>query len=125
MKLFVEILALLLLGVIVVMYMRSSVRRTWDLMSWRNLFLLGFIHFYCLSAYFTASETSLPEYLNLSVGGWASLAITMVLFLALFMAAARYGIRHPKLTRLIPKFELPVTAPALVTCTLALSVLGL
>src|SRR5258707_12125431 len=102
MQIVVEILSIVLLIVILAMYVRSSVSRTWDLMSWRNLFLLGFIHFYCLSAYFTASGTTLPEFLKLTVGGWAKLALTMVLFLLVFIPTARLGMRHPGLPRFRP-----------------------
>lgn len=110
---------LLLLGVLAV-YARNILFRTWDLLSWRNLFLLGFVHFYLLGAYFTAGGTTLPEFARLSTGGWAYLAISMVLFLLLFLLAAAWAIRRPLLTRLVPRIELPVTAPAVVVCSLLL-----
>jgi hypothetical protein len=125
MQILVEFLSILLLVAIVAIYIRSSMRRTWDLLSWRNLFLLGFIHFYCLSAYFTASGDTLPEYLKLTLGGWAKLAITMASFLLVFVPFATLGLRRPALTKLLPKVELPITSPALITSTLVLSVLAI
>lgn len=125
MELIVAILSIVLLLTIIGLYIRGAVARTWDLLSWRNLFLLGFIHFYCLSAYFTATGTTLPEYLSLTQGGWAKLAVMMVLFLAVFLGAASYALRRPNLARVLPKVEVPVTAPALVVSIVALSLGGL
>lgn len=125
MEYFVQILSLLLLAVIVTVCIRTTLNRSWDLMSWRNLFLLGFIHFYCLSAYFTASGETLPEFLRLTLGGWTKLALMMTMFIALFFWSSNLAVRRPQWTRIIPRFELPVTAPGLITCISILSFLAL
>ena len=125
MEQFVAYLSLALVALILGIYVRNIINRTWDLFSWRNLFLLGFMHFYCFSAYYMATGETLPEFLGLTTGGWAKLAAMMVLFLIIFLGCSSFAMRRRSWTRIVPKIELPVTAPALVASTLVLSILGL
>lgn len=122
---FVTFISIALLLLILGIFARNIRSRTWDILSWRNLFLLGFLHFYCLSAYFTATGTTLPNFIRLAEGAWGKLAAGMVLFIAVFLPAANWGMRSRRLTSLIPKLQVPVTSPAIVTCVLVLSGLAL
>lgn len=115
-------LTVLILGV----FAFGMFRRSWDLVSWRNLFLLGYIHFYCLGAYFTSTGASGPAaFIRFPTGGWGTLIVCLVLFLALFLMSARFAIRRPFLGRWIPDLQIPVTGPAIVTCALTLSAAAL
>jgi MFS family permease len=104
---------------------RNIVTRRWDILSWRNLFILGFMHFYCLGAYFTATGKTLPDFLRSAGNAWGALAFTMVLFVAVFMGTSWMGFRCSRLGRLVPALHIPVTSPAIVTSTLVLSGLAL
>jgi hypothetical protein len=111
--------------VIVVILARNALRRNWDLLSWRNLLLVGYAHFVLLSGYFTVSEGHGPISQG-AVTDWAMAlyAVLAVVFLIVFLAfsalARRVGVFH----RLIPRLELPVTTPAILCSIVTLLTFG-
>jgi putative Mn2+ efflux pump MntP len=115
----------ILLAVILGVFARNNWRRTYDLISWRNLFLGGFIHFYVLGTLFTATGTTLPEFVRLTVGAWTKLGLMLVLFLGVYFAAASFAYKRDKFTKIVPHIELPVTAPAITTAAVVLSCLAI
>jgi hypothetical protein len=114
MELFIRFYSLALILVLLGVLARNTLKRNWDLMSWRNLFLLGFIHFYLLGAYLVASGglSDAQPVTRVVSGSWGPLAAAITLFLPLFLLAAAWGSRRAHLAALLPKVELPVTTPA-------------
>lgn len=118
---FVGYSALALLVLILGIYLRNMFARTWDLLSWRNLFLLGYIHFYCLGTYHTSTGETGPAFMRTPDTGWEHLGLTLFLFFGIFMLCATFAFRRPKLGAWLPKLDLPVTAPGVVTCAVVLA----
>jgi hypothetical protein len=114
MESFIPYYSVILIAITLAVLARDSIRRTWDLFSWRTVFLLGLIHFYFIGAYFTAGgKTRGAGLAAINPDTWLPLAFAMALFLGLFLAAAWAGFRSPRLTALVPSLALPLTAPAL------------
>ncbi len=115
------VLMLVILGIIV----RDLFARTCDVLSWRNLFLVGYLHFVCLSGYFTVSAGMGAIRRDAITEHSAMLyAASAVLYFVTFMFAARWARGKMWLTRAFPRVELPVTAPGLIASTAALLALG-
>jgi len=106
-------LCLIMTGLVGVVFLRNVFRRSWDTLSWRNLFLLGMVHFYFLSAYFTASGVYTATYHHGSDEAFFLLALLMPVFFVIFMLSARLAFDRPILTRVIPQVRMPVTTPSL------------
>lgn len=99
--------------VVGIIFLRNIFRRSWDVLSWRNLFLLGLVHFYFLSAYFSASGEYTATLHHGSDEAFFTLSMLMPMFLVLFIAAAHFGFSRSWLTKAIPQARLAVTTPAL------------
>ena len=93
---------------------RSLLARSWDLLSWRNLFLVGYLHFVVLSGYFTVvsgigalRKSAVTPY---AIGLYAVLSIV---FLLVFLGTCGWAVRRPNLARIFPRLELPITSPSI------------
>lgn len=115
-----------LLLVIAGILARNLVKRNWDVLSWRNLFLVGYAHFVLLSGYFTVGQgrgaiqrgaaTTYALFLY---------AVLTPLFLFLFLGAATLTRRKGWFQRLIPRLEVPVTTPAILISIIVLMILSI
>jgi len=99
--------------------------RRWDVLSLRNFFLLGYMHFMCLGAVFLVrgirdGTFRLDSGYLPSDTGMLLLALLGPLFLIVFLAGSAAGFRWRFGTKLLPKMELGVNTP-----TLAFGIVGL
>lgn len=106
-------LCLFMIAVVGVVFLRNIFKRSWDTLSWRNLFLLGMVQFYFLSAYFTASGVYTATFHHGTEEAFFTLSLLMPVFFVLFMLSARIAFNRPVLTKLIPQVRMPVTTPSL------------
>jgi hypothetical protein len=100
---------------------RNLLKRNYDLLSWRNLFLVGFFHFVLLSGYFTASsgEGAIARG-SVTSSAMGLYTLALLLFFWTFMFAARFGYRRSWPGKLLPRLELPVTSPAILASVVVL-----
>jgi hypothetical protein len=99
-----------------------------DLLSWRNLFLVGYFHFVALSGFFMAGSA------RGAVRRGAITPTTMLLygiavpvFLGVFLIASRWGYRRGLLRKLVPTVDLAPSTPGLlggIGALLGFSLLG-
>src|SRR5262245_32493136 len=124
---FIRFYSLALIVVTLGVFVRNAFKRNWDLMSWRNLFLLGFIHFYPLGAYLLATGglISGQPVTRVASEAWGRLAVAMALFLPVFLLAAAIGNRRGAWAALIPRLQLPVTTPAILGSVAVLGIAAL
>lgn len=99
--------------------------RRYDLLSWRNILLLGFMHFFGIGSYFTALYPAGTEFYAAGPGAIAAMSMALPAFLLVFMLACRFGARWRGLRRLLPPLELPITAPGLLISIVVLTTAGL
>lgn len=95
---------------------RAVFRRTSDVLSIRNLFLLGFMFFYGTAGLFFALGGFTSENYTAQGAGPLILAGSQLLFLGIFLLFDHYGRRWHAPTKLLPKVELTPSTPALLTC---------
>ncbi len=117
-----------LLGLIILaMFARNILRKNWDLLSWRNLFLLGFLHFYVLGAYFAAQGDVHTEgdVIPVTTRPWFTLVAGMTLFFFPFMISTAVGIRQAKLASRLPRLQIPLTGPAVIGSVIGLNIVAL
>ncbi|HBS30082.1 MAG TPA: hypothetical protein DEB06_11695 [Phycisphaerales bacterium] len=117
--------SIVLIILVVGMWLRNIFARSWDTLSWRNLFLLGMIQFYFLSAYFSASGEYTATLHHGSDEAFFLLALLMPVFVLLFVGAAHLGFRWTWAARLIPKAQMAITTPALLAVAGAMMSLAL
>ncbi len=100
--------------------------RRYELLSWRNLFLLGFFHFCCLGAYFTATADTMHSgrYTETEASHGILAALTLIFFVV-FMIFSRVGYKMNWLQKYVPSVEIPVTMPAILISTGSLLAVGL
>jgi hypothetical protein len=110
---------------VVAILARNALRRNWDVLSWRNLFLVGYAHFVFLSGYFTAShgrgvirQGAVTDYTM------ALYAVLAPLFFVLFLGCAALARNKGLFQRMIPRLELPVTTPAILVSIVVLLTLA-
>jgi|GEM_PF-943657 len=86
-------------------------RRQWDLMSFNTLLLVGFIQFFSLPILlFSMSDvTQLITYFIASDADWNMLALMMLLYVAVALAAYRFGRRFEFGRKYLPQVNLPVS----------------
>lgn len=93
----------------------NILRQRWDLLSWRNVFLLGMAHFYYLGGFFSAENIVVMTDFHIgSPQAFDLLAWLMLLFTGLYMASASWAMNRPGLTRVLPRVEIPRTTPGVV-----------
>ncbi|MBL8758148.1 MAG: hypothetical protein JNK35_06950 [Phycisphaerae bacterium] len=115
------VLSLLLTALIVGLLFWQFWSRGEPLLSWRNFFLLGFMQFYTVAvAHWSSTQAPSPVYTpRLTMLG--PLALSMVVFLALFLFSWRWGFNWNWPAKIIPRARLPVTTSAMLVCTVAVA----
>ncbi len=101
------ILTIFLLGLLAY----KILRRQWDLLSFNTLLLVGFIQFFSLPVLlFSLTDVSqLITYFNPAESDWNMLALMMLLYVGVTLAAYRFGRRFEYGQKWLPKADLPVT----------------
>jgi hypothetical protein len=121
MSIFVAAMCILVMLLIGVLLWRDLVYRRRDLLSWRNLFLVGYLHFVALSGYFMAGSA------KGAVRRGAITPTTMLLygiavpvFLFVFLLASRWAYRRGWFRKLVPTVGLAASTPGLFAAIAAL-----
>jgi hypothetical protein len=125
-EVFLSSVGALVIVTFLAMFAWDIVTRRWDALSWRNLFLLGFAHFFGLGCWFMGRGYSAPG-VPVRGEGFMSLALGTALFMALFLVTCWIFFPRRWITKPLPKVELPITGPALigaVVLLLTISFLG-
>jgi len=97
--------------------------RRYDVLSWRNIFLLGFMHFFGIGSYYTAIY-GVGMYAAGSKG-FTTLILALPSFALVFLIGAKLGARWKALERVMPTVELPITSPGLLISIVVLTSVGL
>ncbi len=86
-------------------------RRQWDLLSFNTLLTVGFVQFFSLPVmlFSVTDVTQLITYFIASDSDWNMLAVMMLLYVAVAMAAYRFGRRFEWGQKYLPKADLPVS----------------
>lgn len=92
----------------------GALQRRTDLLSFRNIFLLGFCYFYGLATFFVAFLDQSGFIYQPSGAGYMPLAICTPLFAALFLLADGWGHRWNAAQKIVPKLAIPPTTPSIV-----------
>lgn len=107
------------------LFLSNLYRRGWDVVSLRNCFLVGYVHFMCLGAVFLVRGIGDGTF-RLDSGylpsdrGMLLLAILGPLFLLVFLSSSAVGFRWSSATRVLPKVDAGVNVPVLVCGILGL-----
>jgi len=120
-----SISAMLCTLVIAGIFAHDLLIRRQHIMSVRNVFLLGFVHFQCISAYLFANATYWDSRYTPNDQAMLMLSIALPVFLVIFMCANRIGLAAHWLTNAIPRLELPSTTPAVLVSAAALGAAAL
>lgn len=91
-----------------------------DAMSIRNLFLLGFAHFYCIGGYFTVTVGFHTARDAGTESAFIKLMFLTPIFLTVFLGSFSLVYRKGWLQRFVPSIPMPVTSPALILSILVL-----
>lgn len=95
------------------------VARRHDALSWKHLFLIGFVVFFGTGGFFTVVSNVGSELWVASDRAMAILAGGIVLFLAVFFGFLRVGLRARWVDKVVPRLDLPRTTPAVLICNVA------
>ncbi|MFN0011017.1 MAG: hypothetical protein ACKVS8_05160 [Phycisphaerales bacterium] len=95
--------------------------RGYPLVSWRNIFLLGFVQFYALTVFLAAPMEFPSEFYHPTGEGYARLLVAMPLFLVVFMLCAKWAMTWEWPNRVVPQVRLPVTTGGVATAALVLA----
>lgn len=108
------VVCIAMIGVIGLILMRDLFTRKGDVLCWRNLFLVGYIHFVCLSGFFVAyADVGALRRGAITDSSVTLYTVSIVAFLAIFLGACAWARSKPWMARVFPKVELPVTSPSL------------
>lgn len=116
---------LIILSVLVVLgilgiYVYDLKTKKYDVLSMRNIFLLGFAHFFGVGTYFTVVTGVGSEGYVAGDKGIARLFVTTIVFVGTFAVAQRIGQRWTGLRRVVPRVEFPITKLGINIAILAL-----
>jgi hypothetical protein len=115
-----------LILLVLAVFARNLFRRTYDVLSWRNLFLVGFLHFVLLSGYFTASSGYGVLRQSATTGTtMMQYSLCAILALAVFMSVATWAYRRGFAARLVPSVRLAPTTPGVLAAIAVLLAVSL
>ncbi|TVQ63404.1 MAG: hypothetical protein EA378_02105 [Phycisphaerales bacterium] len=92
-----------------------------EVLGWRNVFLLGYLHFVALGGYFAATTNEEVNNYVPSEHAAGVLAVAQPLFLLVYLLFDMVGRRTGSLERLVPRLNMTVTAPAIVITSVLLT----
>lgn len=114
-----------LTSIVLILYLAYDILvRRRPLLSYRNLFLVGFIFFYGTSTVLMIALDLTGIYAP-SGAGYGPLAALIPVFAIAFLLADRYGGKWTWLGKLIPKVQYPATTPGLLLGAFALLAIAL
>lgn len=91
------------------------------LVSWRNIFLLGFVQFYTLTTILAAPLEFPSEFYRPTGEGYPKLLVGMPLFLVVFLVCAKWASTWTWPSRMVPQVRLPVTTGGVATMAVFLA----
>lgn len=94
---------------------------TYELLSWRNFFLLGFIQFYCLAIVFAAPYGFASEIYAPTGEGFGKLLFAVPLFFILYLFTHHIAHEWHWVERYVPKYDFPITTSGVLLCSLLLA----
>ncbi len=92
------------------------------LVSWRNIFLLGYVQFYTLTVILAAPLEFPSEFYRPTGTGYPRLLVAMPLFLIIFMLCCKWASTWTWPARVVPQVRLPVTTGGVLTTCIFLAV---
>lgn len=110
---------------ILLIFFWNLLTRRSEVLSWRNVFLLGYLHFVALGGFFAATTSAEVNNYVPSEHAAGILAVAQPLFLVVYLLADAIGRRMRSIERLIPRLEITVTAPAIVLTSVMLTGLAI
>jgi hypothetical protein len=117
-------LSALVFAGILALLARNLVSRRYDVFSFRNLFLFGFLIFYAIASFFEALWTFNAELYVPGPDGYRKLILAIPLFLLVFALGCRLGVRMRWPERVVPRLQLPVTSFGVLVSIAALLAAG-
>lgn len=115
-----QVMAVLVMLVIYGVIISNLRGKKYDLISWRNIFLLGFAQFYGIGTYLTISDRFGSDIYVAGDRGMTTLFLALPFFLVIFFVFLEIGKRWRGFRKLVPKLELPITDPGIVLTTVVL-----
>jgi len=100
---------------------RTYVTGSYELLSWRNFFLLGYVQFYCLAIVLAAPYGFGSPIYQPTGEAFPKLLIAVPLFLGLFLITQYFAHRWTWVDVYAPKYAFPVTNSGVLLITLALA----
>jgi len=97
----------------------------YDLLSWRNVFIMGFAQFYGFGTYYTITLRYGSDIYVAGPEGLLKLFLAIPFFLILLAICFKIGERWKNFGKYIPALRLPVTDPGIVIATLLLVAAGI
>ncbi|MBX3385215.1 MAG: hypothetical protein KF768_01445 [Phycisphaeraceae bacterium] len=119
---FVAVSTIIWVGVV---FFRNLIVRNYEIASWRNVFLAGFVHFQAVSVLMEIATGAGASSYVAQPGTYVVYAAMLPLFLGVFLLSSSVGHRFTFAQRLLPKMEYPRTTIMVLTCIAALTVLTL
>lgn len=101
----------LVVAIIGAVFARDIYLRKHDMLSWKHLFLAGFVVFFGTGLIFTVIYDIGSELHVASDNAKGIMAMATMLFLILFLAFFALGMRFRLVDKIVPKIELPKTTP--------------
>jgi len=119
-----KIMSVLVILTVYGVVLSSLRRKNSDLVSWRNIFLLGYAQFYGFGTYLTVADQYGSDIYVAGDRGMTTLFLALPLFLIIFFIFAAVGKRWVGFRKLVPSLQLPITDPGIILTTLALLIAG-
>jgi len=124
------IMAVLVIVITYGVFLNNLRTGRYELLSWRNIFLMGFAQFYGFGTYLTFSHGFGSDVYVAGSEGQLKLFVAIPLFLTTLIISLRVGGRWRGFGKMIPKLQLPITdagilaaSVAVIAAALAMSVL--
>ncbi|MEZ6234145.1 MAG: hypothetical protein R3B68_08140 [Phycisphaerales bacterium] len=106
-------------AIVVAVLLRDALQRKHDVLSWKHLFLWGFLVFFGTGGIFTVVFNAGSELYVASDQAKAIMGICVPLFLVLFLIACGWGLKARWVEKIVPPVDVPQTTPGVLICTAA------
>lgn len=117
---------LLIMSIVVILTVYGTILNNlrtgkYELLSWRNIFLMGFAQFYGFGTYYTVTEHFGSDIYVASDTGKLLLTASLPLFLLTYFIALHYGEKLGRpMRKVMPQANLPITDPGILITLAAL-----
>ncbi len=103
-----------------VVFFRNLTARSYEVASWRNIFLAGFLHFQAISVLMEIGTGAGASSFVAQPDTYLTYALTMPFFLVIFLVSANVGHRMSFAQRAFPKMDYPRTTITVIVFVTAL-----